>query len=32
VMPTTLPVTLAAGLLNVSIPPASVTRLDVFLG
>jgi alpha-N-arabinofuranosidase len=32
VMPTTLPVALAAGLLNVSIPPASVTRLDVFLG
>jgi alpha-N-arabinofuranosidase len=32
VMPATLPVALGGGLLNVSIPPASVARLDVFLG
>jgi alpha-L-arabinofuranosidase len=32
VMPATLPVTSADGLLNVSIPPASVARLDVSLG
>ena len=32
VMPTNLPVALGGGLLNVSIPPASVARLDVSLG
>jgi alpha-L-arabinofuranosidase len=32
VMPATLPVALDGGLLNVSIPPASVVRLDLSLG
>jgi alpha-N-arabinofuranosidase len=32
VMPATLPVALGGGLFNVSIPPASVARLDVSLG
>jgi alpha-L-arabinofuranosidase len=31
VMPATLPVALGGGLLNVSIPPASVIRVDVSL-